>query len=177
MTVTVACPSPATAVGADGVPGATFEPNKRFTPPEYATKMFPSVWIANELTEPRPDPAAAVLKDVSATPAVENRFTYPVKLPPTSNRPEPSSRTTCAVLLNEEPTALANEVSSTPALLYLRRYGAVVEAVTMLPSPNTTIELVVPRPEETNVASSVPFVLNRLRTPPDVPTRTFPSDG
>ena len=83
---------------------------------------------------------AAVLKELSGMPSAEKRFTFPVKLPPTTSRPEPSSRTTCAVLLNEEPTALANEVSSTPALLYLRRYGAVVDAVTILPSLNWTIE-------------------------------------
>ena len=139
--------------------GATFEPNKRFTPPEYATRMFPSLWIANELTEPRLDAAAAVLKLASGTPPAENRLTYPVKAPPTTRRPNPSSRTTCAVLPNEEPSALANEASSEPVLLYLRRYGEVADAVTMLPSLNSTIELICPRPEETSVESSVPFVL------------------
>ena len=74
VTVTVACPSPATAVGADGVSGAVFEPRSLFTPPVNATRMFPSGCMARELTMPVID-VCADSKLVSSTPAAENLFT------------------------------------------------------------------------------------------------------
>ena len=64
----VAAFSPATAVGAGGALGATFEPINRFTPTTVAITILSSLWIATALTLPVTEILLFVLNTESSVP-------------------------------------------------------------------------------------------------------------